>query len=51
MSSFASPGGSSACAVERTGTILCWGANSTGELGNPNGPSDTPVVVTLPASE
>src|SRR5207248_2030375 len=29
-----SVGGSSACAILRSGAVLCWGANTHGELGN-----------------
>ncbi|HSD90073.1 MAG TPA: hypothetical protein VLB44_21225 [Kofleriaceae bacterium] len=45
-----SAGGGFACAVA-SGTVYCWGQDPAGALGNgAGGPSDSPQLVTLPAS-
>jgi alpha-tubulin suppressor-like RCC1 family protein len=42
-------GGGHACAAADDGSVRCWGANSSGQLGN-GGTADSPVPVTVPSS-
>lgn len=38
-------GDRNSCALRKDGTVWCWGSNDTGELGDGNAPTDSPVPV------
>jgi alpha-tubulin suppressor-like RCC1 family protein len=47
----ASAGGTFTCALLQEGSVVCWGANGQGQLGDGSGiDSDVPVAVALPGS-